>query len=56
MLDAVGTVIVSQGAFRLANLTTTQRNALLAQNGDMIYNTTTHKVQAYANGIWVDLH
>ena len=36
--------------------TTTQRNALTAVNGMMIYNSTTSKMQAYAGGAWVDLH
>ncbi len=40
----------------LANLTTTQRNALTAANGDVIYNTTDSKIQAYAGGSWVNLH
>jgi hypothetical protein len=26
------------------------------ENGFIIYNTTTHKFQGYANGVWVDLH
>ena len=38
------------------NLTTAERDLLVALNGDMIYNTTVHKFQGYANGIWVDLH
>ena len=43
--------------FKLATMTTTERNALsLAENGDMIYNTTTNKFQGYANGAWADLH
>lgn len=41
---------------KLANLTTTQRNALTPANGMMIYNATDNKVQAYANGAWVNLH
>ena len=54
-LEAAGTVIVSQSPFRLASFTTTERDALLAQNGDMIYNTTTNKFQGYENGAWVNL-
>jgi len=43
--------------FKLATMTTTERDALpLAENGDMIYNTTDNKFQGYADGSWVDLH
>jgi hypothetical protein len=39
------------------SLTTTERNALVnPQNGDLFYNSQTHKFQGYANGAWVDLH
>lgn len=41
---------------KLVNLSTTQRNALTASNGMMIYNTTDNKFQGYAGGAWVDLH
>lgn len=41
----------------LPTLTTTERNALSSpSNGTLIYNSTTHKVQARANSSWVDLH
>ena len=37
--------------------TTTERGTLHSiENGMVIYNTTTHKLQVRANGAWVDLH
>lgn len=51
-LDAAGAVIVKDTPLRLASLTTTQRNALTPVNGDMIYNTTTNKIEMYTNGAW----
>ena len=44
------------GGILFPRLTTTERNALTATNGLMIYNTTDNKFQGYANGAWVDLH
>jgi hypothetical protein len=41
---------------RFLGMTTTQRNALTAINGMLIYNTTTNKFQGRAGGAWVDLH
>jgi hypothetical protein len=38
------------------NCTTTVRDTIAASNGYVIYNTTTNKLQVYANGSWVDLH
>ena len=38
------------------SLTTTERNALTASNGMVVYNETTNKLQAYAGGSWTDLH
>ena len=40
---------------RVANLTTTERNALTALNGMVIYNSTTNKMQAYENSGWADM-
>ena len=39
----------------LGNMTTTQRNALTAANGMMIYNTSDNKFQGYEDGAWVNL-
>ena len=58
-LTAPDGLIVTGGAtggpFRLPSFTTTERNAILAVNGDMIYNSTTNKAQVRENGAWVDL-
>jgi hypothetical protein len=43
-------------AFLPSRMTTTQRDALTAVNGMVLYNTTTNKLQVYASGAWVDLH
>ena len=44
------------GAMTLNTVTTTQRNALSAANGMVVYNSTTSKIEAYAGGAWVQLH
>ena len=55
-LNAGVRVSVTTSPFKLASFTTLERDALIAANGDMIYNTDTNKFQGYANGVWVDLH
>ena len=56
-IDVTGKrVAVSLVPFNLPSFTTTDRNALTANNGDLIYNTTDSKIQAYAGGSWVNLH
>jgi len=54
-LTAADGVIVNGSQFRLPSFTTTQRGNLVPINGDLIYNTTTNKVQAYQNGAWINL-
>lgn len=54
-LTAANAVVVTTSPFRLANLTTAQRNALSPVNGDMIYNTDDNKFQGFQNGVWINL-
>ena len=43
------------GFVQFGSFTTTERNALTAANGMVIYNTTDNKFQGYENGAWVNL-
>ncbi len=43
------------GSLLIPRMTTTQRNALTATNGMLIYNTTDNKFQGYENGAWANL-
>ena len=43
------------GALLLPRMTTTQRDALTAVNGMLIYNSTLNKFQGYENGAWASL-
>lgn len=52
-----GLTVFVNAALLVYNRTTTQRAAISnVSNGMIIYNTTDHKFQGYANGAWVDLH
>lgn len=39
--------------FKAPHMTTTERNALTAENGMIIYNETTNAFNFYENGSWV---
>jgi hypothetical protein len=56
LLTAGTRVEITQSPLKMASFTSAERDLLAAQNGDMIYNTTTNKFQGYANSTWVDLH
>jgi hypothetical protein len=51
LLDLTSTT----GALMLPRMTTTQRDALTAANGMLIYNTTLNKFQGYEGGAWASL-
>ena len=55
VLTVGGRVEVVGGPFKAASLTTAERDALTAENGDIIYNTTDNKFQGYENGSWANL-
>ena len=54
-LTAGNAVVVTSSPLRMASFTTTERNTLAAQNGDIVYNTTDNKFQGYENGSWANL-
>jgi hypothetical protein len=51
-LTATTRVEVTQSPFKLASFSDTERNALTAENGDTIYNTTNNRPEMYVNGAW----
>jgi hypothetical protein len=55
-LTAGGSVLITTSSLRLASFSDAQTSSLTAVNGDMIYNSTTHKFMGYASGSWVQLH
>lgn len=56
VIDGVAGTVTSAGFVQFGSYTTTERNALTAVNGMVVYNSTDNKFQGYANGAWVDLH
>lgn len=55
-IDAPDGTILTSGVLRFASFTTTERNALGAVAGDVIFNTTDTKLQVYTGATWVNLH
>lgn len=55
LLTAGTRVTITQSPLKMASFTTAERDALTAENGDIIYNTTDNKFQGYENGAWANL-
>lgn len=53
-LDVRGDAVV-EGFTQFGSLTTTERNALTAANGMVIYNSTNNRFEGYQNGGWINL-
>tara|TARA_B100001287_G_scaffold112314_1_gene94614 strand:+ start:212 stop:2197 length:1986 start_codon:yes stop_codon:yes gene_type:complete len=47
--------LITQSFVQFGSLTSTERDALTAANGMVIYNTTINKFQGYENGAWANL-
>ena len=50
-----GNNVAIDNSLNLKSYTTTQRNALTSAAGDIIYNSTTTKVEAYTGSAWIQL-
>ena len=55
IIDGISGTITAPSTVQFGSFTTTQRNALTAVNGMIIYNTTDNKFQGYENGGWANL-
>jgi len=48
--------ILTLGNFlQFGQLSTSERDALAAENGMVIYNTSNNKFEGYQNGVWINL-
>ena len=48
-------VAITQSSFQLGSFTTAQIALKTGSDGDLVYNRTDHKIQAYQNGVWGDI-
>lgn len=55
-LEVNGNVKISGDMLKMTGITTTERNALTSQAGDIIYNTTDNKHQGYDGTAWNNLY
>ena len=55
IIDGISGTITAPSTVQFGSFTTTQRNALTAVNGMIIYNSTDNKFQGYEAGAWANL-
>lgn len=55
IVDGITGAVTAQSFVQFGSLTSTERNALTAANGMVIYNTTNNKFEGYQNGGWINL-
>lgn len=55
LLTASTRTVIQNTPFKVASLTGLQITELIAENGDIVYNSSTNKFQGYENGAWVNL-
>jgi hypothetical protein len=55
LLTAGTRVSINSSPLKLCSYTTTERDALVAENGDLIYNTTDSKLQGYQEDTWINI-
>jgi len=55
IVDAVDSSITLGNFLQFGQLSTSERDALAAENGMVIYNTSNNKFEGYQNGVWINL-
>jgi hypothetical protein len=55
VVDGISGAITAGSFVQFGSLTATERNALTAVNGMVIYNTTYNRFEGYQNGSWINL-
>lgn len=55
IIDGINQTITAGGFVQFGSYTTTERNALTAANGMVIYNSQVNRFQGYQNGGWINI-
>jgi len=55
IVDSINQTITAGGFVQFGSYNTTERNALTAANGMVIYNSQVNRFQGYQNGAWINI-